>query len=114
MILPASSVRIVLSTTGSRDEAERIARGLVEEQLAACVNIVPGLQSIYRWQNTEESAEEVLLLIKTTAANLARVESALGGAHSYEVPEFLVFTPESASEAYLRWLLESSQPDPAA
>jgi periplasmic divalent cation tolerance protein len=103
-------VRIVLSTAGSRDEAERIARSLVETHLAACVNLVPDLYSVFRWQGAVESAEEVLLLIKTTAANLTRVESALHAAHCYEVPEFLVVTPESASEPYLRWLLESSRP----
>jgi periplasmic divalent cation tolerance protein len=103
-------LRIVLSTAGSRSEAERIAHALVEPQLAACVNLIPGLQSIYRWQGKVESAEEVLLLIKTTAANLDRVEAALRAAHSYELPEFLVLAPESGSEAYVRWLLESSQP----
>jgi periplasmic divalent cation tolerance protein len=102
--------RIVLSTAGSRDEAERLARLLVETHLAACVNLVPDLYSVFRWQGAVEGAEEVLLLIKTTAANLARVESALRAAHSYEVPEFLVLTPESASEPYLRWLIESTQP----
>jgi periplasmic divalent cation tolerance protein len=105
-------IRIVLSTAGSRDEAERIALALVEPHLAACVNIVPGLQSIYRWQGKVERAEEVLLLIKTTAANLERVESVLRAAHSYDVPEFLVVTPESASQPYLRWLLDSTSPPP--
>lgn len=103
-------LRLILSTASSRDEAHRIAHALVDTQLAACVNIVPGLHSIYRWQGKVESADEVLLLIKTTAANLERVESALRAAHSYDVPEFLVLTPESASEPYLRWLLESTQP----
>jgi periplasmic divalent cation tolerance protein len=110
MILPAPEVRVVLSTASSRDEAEQIAHTLVDAQLAACVNLVPGLQSIYRWQGAVETTDEVLLLIKTTTANLDRVESALRAAHSYEVPEYLVLAPESASEPYLRWLLESSQP----
>jgi periplasmic divalent cation tolerance protein len=110
MPVSGSQLRLILSTAGSRDEADRIAHALVDAQLAACVNLLPGLQSIYRWQGKVESAGEVLLLIKTTAANLDRVESALRAAHSYEVPEFLVLTPESGSEAYVRWLLESSQP----
>ena len=110
MVQSTANLRLVLSTAGSRDEAERIAHALVDAQLAACVNIVPGLHSIYRWQGKVESADEVLLLIKTTADNLDRVESALRAAHSYDVPEFLVLTPESASEPYLRWLLESTQP----
>jgi periplasmic divalent cation tolerance protein len=110
MPVSGSQLRLILSTAGSHDEADRIAHALVDAQLAACVNLLPGLQSIYRWQGKVESAGEVLLLIKTTAANLDRVESALRAAHSYEVPEFLVLTPESGSEAYVRWLLESSQP----
>lgn len=110
MPVSGSQLRLILSTAGSRDEAERIAHALVHPQLAACVNIVPGLQSIYRWQGKVESAEEVLLLIKTTVANLDRVESALRAAHSYEMPEFLVLTPESGGKDYVRWLLESSQP----
>jgi periplasmic divalent cation tolerance protein len=110
MVLPAQDVRLVLTTAGSREEALRFAHSLVEQQLAACVNLIPGLHSVYRWKDAVESADEVLLLIKTTAANLDRVESALRAAHSYEVPEFLVLTPESGGEAYVRWLLESSQP----
>jgi periplasmic divalent cation tolerance protein len=109
-MVPAPQVRLALTTAGSRDEAEAIAQSLVESGLAACVNLISGVHSIYRWQGAVESAEEVLLLIKTTAANLDRVESALRAQHSYEVPEFLVLAPESASEPYLRWLLESSQP----
>ena len=110
MLVPAPDIRIVLTTAGSRDEAERIARALVDTQLAACVNIVPGLQSIYRWQGAVESAEEVLLLIKTTATNIERVESALRATHSYDVPEFLVLPPEAASESYRTWLVESVLP----
>jgi len=108
MIVPASDVRIVLTTAGSRDEGERPAQALVEGGLAACVNLVPGLTSIYRWQGAVESADEVLLLIKTTTARLESVQAALHAAHSYEVPEFLVLTTESASHAYLEWLLQAT------
>ncbi|HEX4004674.1 MAG TPA: divalent-cation tolerance protein CutA [Acidobacteriaceae bacterium] len=107
MIVPASAARIVLSTAGSREEAESLANALVDAQLAACVNLIPGLTSIYRWQGAVESTDEVLLLIKTTADNLERVESALRALHSYEVPEFLVLQPESAAPSYLAWILES-------
>jgi periplasmic divalent cation tolerance protein len=109
MIVPASDVRIVLSTAGSREEAERVAHALVDDGLAACVNLVPGLTSIYRWQGVVESADEVLLLIKTTAARLEVVEAALRAAHSYDVPELLVLTTESASEAYLAWLVQATE-----
>lgn len=99
--------RLILTTCASREEAERIARSLVEKRLAACVNIVPGLTSIYRWQHAVESASEILLLIKTRSTLVEAVEAAVGTLHSYEVPEFLVLTPESAGEPYLRWLLGS-------
>ena len=109
MILPAADFRIVLSTAGSREEAERIAHALVDAHLAACVNLLPGLVSVYRWQGKAETAQEVLLLNKTTVVNLERLESALRGLHSYDLPEFLVLTPESASKPYLDWLLESTK-----
>lgn len=108
MIVPASDVRFVLTTAGSQEEAERLAHVLVDDGLAACVNLVPGVQSIYRWRGAAESADEVLLLIKTTAARLDAVEAALREAHSYEVPEFLVLTAESASQAYLAWLVAAT------
>jgi periplasmic divalent cation tolerance protein len=110
MIVSAAHVRLVLTTAGSREEAERIAGLLVNERLAACVNLIPGLASIYRWQGAVESASEVLLVIKTTAENLERVEAEIRRMHSYELPEFLVLTPEAASSAYLDWLLQGAKP----
>lgn len=108
MIVPAADARLVLSTACSRAEAERIARALVDERLAACVNLVPGLTSLYRWQGEVESAEEILLLIKTTLENLERVEAAIRRLHSYEVPEFLVLHPESGGKGYVDWLFHST------
>jgi periplasmic divalent cation tolerance protein len=110
MIVPASAARIVFSTAGSREEAERIANGLVEERLAACVNLIPGITSVYRWQGEVETAGEFLLMIKTTLDNLERIEAALRRLHSYEVPEFLVLQPECTSQDYLAWLMESTRP----
>jgi periplasmic divalent cation tolerance protein len=110
MIVPATDVRLVLTTAGSGDEAECIAHSLVDEGLAACVNILPGLTSIYRWKGEVETAPEILLLIKTTTHNLAPLEEAIRHLHSYEVPEFLVLHPESASKPYLKWLFESTNP----
>ncbi|MGA7351745.1 MAG: divalent-cation tolerance protein CutA [Acidobacteriaceae bacterium] len=108
MIVPATEARLILTTAGSRDEAEHIARALVDERLAACVTIIPGLTSVYRWQGKVEAAPELLLLIKTAAPNLSHLEEALRRLHSYQVPEFLVLTPESASNLYLDWLLQST------
>lgn len=103
----ATDIRLILSTAGTREEAERIARSLVEDGLAACVNLVPGVMSVYRWQAGIEAADEILLIIKTAVSCVERVEAALGTLHSYEVPEFLVLHPESVSQPYLEWLLTS-------
>lgn len=108
MIVPATDVRIAITTAGSREEAGRIARFLVEENIAACVNCVPGIASVYRWQGEVETADEILLLIKTTAGNLDQVESALRRFHSYQLPELLVLHPESGSKAYLDWITQSA------
>jgi periplasmic divalent cation tolerance protein len=99
--------RIVLTTASSRDEAKRIAKALVEERLAACVNVVHGVESIYRWQGKVEEAAEVLLLIKTNVEKLEALETAIRRLHSYEVPEFLIFEVNGGSAAYLKWLDDS-------
>jgi periplasmic divalent cation tolerance protein len=101
--------QIVLSTCADREQAERIARRLVEQQLAACVNILPGVQSIYRWRGAVESAGEVMLLIKTKTAHSDQVRATISSLHSYEVPEFLILPVSGGSEAYLDWLNTSLQ-----
>ncbi len=104
MIVPGGDARIAITTAGSREEAEQIARALVEERLAACVNLLPGVTSVYRWRGEMETAEEVLLLIKTTAERLEELEAAVRRLHSYEVPELVVLRPEAMGKAYLEWL----------
>jgi periplasmic divalent cation tolerance protein len=99
--------QIVLSTCADREQAERIARRLVEQQVAACVNIVPDVQSIYRWQGNVESAAEVLMVIKTSAGLVSEVQSIIASLHSYEVPELLVLPVSGGSEVYLAWLKAS-------
>jgi periplasmic divalent cation tolerance protein len=99
--------QIVLCTCADREQAERIADRLIEQHLAACVNILPGVQSIYRWQGAVESAAEVLMLIKTDSAHSNEVQSTIAGLHSYEVPEFLILPVSGGSEAYLAWLKAS-------
>jgi periplasmic divalent cation tolerance protein len=102
--------RVVLSTAGSEDEARKIARYLVENQLAACVNIVPRIESIYRWQGKVESnAKEWLLLIKTTAGNFPSVKDAIRELHSYELPECIAIPIDEGSSEYLDWIGESVQ-----
>ena len=99
--------RIVLTTSASEDEAQRIANHLVESQLAACVNLVPRIESIYRWQGKVESSREWLLLIKTTAEKFARVRDAIRELHSYELPECIAITIDDGSPDYLKWIEQS-------
>jgi periplasmic divalent cation tolerance protein len=99
--------RIVMTTVGSADEAERIARGLVEQRLAACVNIISGVESVYRWQGNIEVTREWLLVIKTTDAAFGRLRDAILKLHSYEVPEIISLPIDDGGEAYLRWIEES-------
>jgi periplasmic divalent cation tolerance protein len=99
--------RIVLTTAASPEEARALGRALVDEQLAACVTIIPLVESIYRWKGNIESSSETLLLLKTGVDQLAALETRLRQLHSYEVPEFLVLFVESGNRAYLAWMLES-------
>ena len=101
--------RIVLSTAGSEQEAHKIAHLLVKRRLAACVNIVPQVQSIYRWKGEIESAQEWLLLIKTRADKFPAVCDAIRELHSYEVPECIVLEIEDGSLPYLQWLEKATQ-----
>lgn len=98
---------MILTTTASREEAERLGRTLVEEKLAACATIVTGAKSIYRWQGEIETAEEIVLLLKTLPDQLPALEARLHALHSYQTPEFLVLRMESASAGYLEWLADS-------
>jgi periplasmic divalent cation tolerance protein len=101
-----SEERIVLVTAGSREEAERLAEALVGERLAACVNIVGPIRSIYRWQGEVCRDDEQLLLIKTTRQRCESLERRVRELHSYDVPEVIVLPIESGSAAYLSWLRE--------
>jgi periplasmic divalent cation tolerance protein len=104
---------VVLSTAGSQEEAERIATTLVEERLAACVNLVAPLTSIYRWQGAIERATEVLLVIKTRRALAARLMARLGALHSYDVPEAIVLPIIAGARPYLDWLRAETLPPKA-
>jgi periplasmic divalent cation tolerance protein len=99
--------RIVLSTAGSEEEARKIAQALVERRLAACVNIVGPIHSVYRWKGAVGSAPEHLLIIKTTESAFPRVCDAIRELHSYEVPECVMLPIEAGSEEYLKWITES-------
>src|SRR5579884_885237 len=99
-----SDARVVLTTAGNRDEAEKIANALVEGELAACVNIVGPMKSIYRWQGKVETAEEFLLVVKTWARAYDDVEETIRELHSYELPECIALRVEKGSESYLEWI----------
>lgn len=98
--------RLVFATAGSADEARRIAQALVERKLAACVNMVPGVTSIYRWKGQVEEAAEWLLLIKTTETLFPRVREAIRELHSYELPECISISVEDGLPEYLSWIGE--------
>lgn len=99
--------RIALTTVASMEEAKRIAQALLEERLAACINIIDSVSSVYRWKGAIEASQEVLLLIKTRVEKLEALETAVCRLHSYDVPEFVVLKIDAGSMAYLKWINES-------
>jgi periplasmic divalent cation tolerance protein len=108
--MSARQYRVVLVTCGSIAEARKIGRNVVEKKLAACANIVPGVESTYRWKGKVERAREVLVVIKTTANRLPALEREVKRLHSYDVPEFIVLPIVAGSRKYLAWLQESTAP----
>jgi periplasmic divalent cation tolerance protein len=97
---------VVYVTVSSADEGRRIARALVEERLAACVNQLPGIRSIYRWQGKIEESTEELLIIKTNKDLFAALQKRVCELHSYAVPEVIAVPVTAGSEPYLQWLDE--------
>lgn len=95
---------VVLSTCSSREEADRIARQLVETRLAACVNIVPGVRSVYRWNGAIEEAEESLLVIKSSRPLFEDLQAEIARLHSYQTPEALAIAVVDGAEPYLMWM----------
>ncbi len=106
MTKPHRNARIALSTVDSEEEARKLATLLVEAGLAACVNIVPGVVSVYRWRGRLCQDAEWLLVIKTRESRLAELESRLRAVHSYETPELIVLEIVAGSSPYLEWLNE--------
>ena len=101
------SALIILTTTSTIEEAESLANGLVESRLAACVQILPRVTSVYAWEGKIERENEHLLLIKTLPEKYEAVEKYILDRHSYETPEIVAIDAEKVSEGYLKWLTDS-------
>ncbi|MEX1116426.1 MAG: divalent-cation tolerance protein CutA [Akkermansiaceae bacterium] len=102
-----SDVLLILCTFPQAEQARQIGTALVERQLAACVNLVPAVESIYRWQGEIETSAEVLAIFKTTRAAFSAFQQALAELHPYEVPEITVLAPDQVADAYRAWVLNS-------
>ena len=103
---------VVYVTAGSAEEADRLARSLIDERLAACVNRIKSVQSVYRWQGKVEQSEEELLIIKTSRDRFAALEKRVRELHSYSVPEVIALPVIEGSSDYLKWLKEQVTPGP--
>jgi uncharacterized protein involved in tolerance to divalent cations len=95
---------VVFSMCDSEQEAERIAASLVEKRLAACVNVIRGVKSVYRWKGAVERSDETMLVIKSTRAHFDKLRAELVGMHTYEVPEVIALPIVDGSPAYLEWI----------
>lgn len=102
-----SDLRIILCTFPNAEQARAIGTQLVEQRLAACVNLIPGIESIYRWQGVIETSSEVLAVFKTTASAYPVFEKQLCALHPYEVPEIIALEPDQVVPAYARWVMDS-------
>jgi periplasmic divalent cation tolerance protein len=117
MTVDDTEALVVLIAAGSREEAARLAEMLVGARLAACVQIMPEMESVYRWEGVVQREPEFLLLVKTTRTNFVELEREVRALHSYETPEIIALPVVAASAPYLQWLtantLSLSEPDAA-
>lgn len=102
---------LIWTNLPDRSSADKLARSLVEQRLSACVNILPAVHSVYRWQDGIEEATEVTVLIKTAAMRYADLEQAIAALHPYDVPEIIAIPIENGLPAYLDWLLRETNGD---
>jgi periplasmic divalent cation tolerance protein len=105
----SSLLRIVLVTAPDMKVARKLARAALSKKLVACANLIPGLESRYWWQNKIETANEILILFKTTRRKLPALEKLVLNQHPYDTPEFIAFTPSAATSRYLKWWLGSTR-----
>ena len=103
---------VVLSTCATQEEAEKLARLLLDHRLAACVNVIPRIRSFYRWKGAIESADECLLIVKSSRELIGSINAVLEKEHSYEVPELLALPVVEGATNYLNWLLANLRSGP--
>lgn len=113
-VLSAAPALLCLSTCPDRAVADRIARALVDERLAACVNLLPGIASVYRWEGAVETGEEVLMLIKTAPERLQALTARIQALHPYDVPEVVAVEISGGLPAYLEWIASETTGGPQA
>lgn len=104
-----TSIRIVFSTIDSEENARKMARHLVEEHLAACVNIVSNVSSVYKWDDVLEEEKECLLIIKTSENRLEELITRIVDSHPYEVPDVVAFPIEKGYSSYLEWVISETR-----
>jgi periplasmic divalent cation tolerance protein len=112
--IPDRRILVCLCSCPDRGSADAIAETLVSERLAACVNLLPGMSSVYRWEGRIERGEEVQLLIKTTPARLEALQARLCTLHPYDVPELIALEAVGGLSAYLHWVAAETTADPTA
>lgn len=97
-------VLVILVTAVNQKEARRIGKGMVDAKLAACANIIPGIQSIYRWKGKVVKAQEVLIILKSTRPRYRALEKAIKAMHTYETPEIIALPVKEGLDRYIRWV----------
>ena len=100
----AGQVLVILVTAVNQEEAVRIGKGVVNAKLAACVNIIPGVQSMYRWKGKVVKAQEVLLILKSTKPRYCALEKAIKAMHTYETPEIIALPVKEGLDQYIGWV----------
>ena len=107
-----SDAMVVLTTAGSEDQARNMAQALLQRHLAACINVLPGMASFYRWEGEIRDNQEILLLIKTTRRHFEQVRATIRELHTYELPEVLALPVDRGDPEFLAWLTACVQPPP--
>ena len=114
MTTSASDIIVVYITAPNLEEAQSLAHALVQDKLAACVNIIPGIQSVYFWEDAVQTDNELLLICKSQADRFDALKTRVQSLHPYDVPEVISIPLQNGSEPYLNWVRENTTPKPKA